>query len=319
MNILILSCGTRYKLVEYFKNCTKINKVVAADCSELAPALMAADKGVIVPRMTDEHYLDTILDICVKEDIDAVLPLQEDELLLVSKNKSFFTQKNVVPIISDYDAISLCKDKYLLYQKLCEEQIKTVPTFKISDYLQQNDEEKEVFVKPGSGAGSVNTFSTKSVEFIKALQKEYDKDELIVQPRISGREFGVDIYVDINSRKPVTCFIKEKLRMRAGETEKSVSVINDDITRLALTAVEKLRLYGPIDMDILEQDGVYYILEINPRFGGGYPHAYMCGVNFPELIANNIEGKVNEECFNCYDPGVVAMKYSETVIKTCEA
>lgn len=315
MNILILSCGTRYKLVEYFKNCSNIEKVVGADCSELAPALLVADKGVIVPRMTEPGYLETILDICIKENINAILPLQEEELLLISREKKFFLEKGITPVISDYEAISLCKDKFLLYQKLCEEGIETVPTYTVSEYLAKGREGEEVFVKPRTGAGSVNTFSTKSLEFVKALAKEYESEELIVQPKISGKEFGVDTYIDLISKEPVTCFIKEKLRMRAGETEKSLSVKNESIKNLVINAVKKLGLAGPIDMDILEQDGKFYILEINPRFGGGYPHAYMCGVDFPKFIASNIEGTTNESCFDCYESGIIAMKYSETVTK----
>ena len=61
-NILILSCGTRNKIVQYFKRELAGNGLVmAADCSELAPAIYEADKHFIVPRMDEDGYIDVIL------------------------------------------------------------------------------------------------------------------------------------------------------------------------------------------------------------------------------------------------------------------
>ncbi len=87
MNILILSCGTRNKLIRYFKEPGNgIDRVIGTDCSAYAPALYETDAHYIVPRMTSPDYLDTIFDICKKEKIDALLPLQEDELFLISSH-----------------------------------------------------------------------------------------------------------------------------------------------------------------------------------------------------------------------------------------
>mgnify|MGYP000562087864 CR=1 FL=1 len=67
MNILILSAGTRNKIVEYFvKTLAGNGKVVATDMSKLAPAIYEADKYYIVPKMTDPEYIDIIFDICKK-------------------------------------------------------------------------------------------------------------------------------------------------------------------------------------------------------------------------------------------------------------
>ena len=70
-------------------------------------------------------------------------------------------------------------------------------------------------------------------------------------------------------------------------------------------------LYGPIDVDVFVSiDGDVFINEINPRFGGGHPHAYGCGINFMKLILNNLEGKINEPVFNNYKEGVMMLKYN---------
>ena len=279
----------------------------------MAPALYVADSYYIVPRMDQPEYLGCLMEICEKERIDIVLPLQEDELILIAKYKQMFLEKGILPVISEYEKVCLCRDKYMLNKTLLEYEISAVPTFLGKEYLQQNVEDNEVILKPRFGAGSVSTFRVSNRRLLTALVHEMD-EEFVVQPFMRGKEFGVDVYVDIFSGEVVSCFCKEKLRMRAGETEKSISVINEEIENLVTDAVTRLGLKGPLDVDIMEQDGVYYILEINPRFGGGYPHAYLCGVSFPKYIACNGRRETNRASMHNYVENSIALKYSDVFI-----
>lgn len=313
MNILILSSGTRNKLVEYFKNSENIDRVIATDLSENAPALYSADAYYLAPKMTDPSYLDFVLSVCKKENIKGVLPLFEEELLFIAERRNVFLENNVFPIISEYEKIKLCKDKYALNSFLEKEGIPAVKTYLANDFEMKEKDEKGVFIKPRYGAGSVNTFLVHSKKLLDAIIEE-SSEELIIQPKADGEEYGVDVYVDFISKKPVRCFVKKKLRMRSGETEKSVSVVSKDIADFAMNAVYKTGLLGPVDLDIFVENGSCRVLEINPRFGGGYPHAQECGMDVPSLIANNINGIESKEGFT-YKDGVVAMKYSEIVIR----
>lgn len=84
INILILSAGTRNKVVQYFrKELAGRGKVYATDCSELAPAVYEADEAILVPRMTEPGYLETILDICREKKITGVFSLIDPELTLL--------------------------------------------------------------------------------------------------------------------------------------------------------------------------------------------------------------------------------------------
>ena len=56
-------------------------------------------------------------------------------------------------------------------------------------------------------------------------------------------------------------------------------------------------------------------IEINPRFGGAYLHAYGAGVDFIKMIENNVNGKENLPCFGDYEENVVMMMYDSVVIK----
>lgn len=315
MNILILSCGTRNKLVQYFKEKENgINKVIGADCSAHAPALYAADSHYIIPRMSSPDYFDTILSICKKEKIDAVLPLQEDELALTASLREQYLRAGVTPIVSPLHTIELCRDKYAFYQHLQKNDLPALMTYRqFSDFRADYQDGKisfPVFIKPVRGCGSIGIQKVENIELLSAFCK-YSSEEMLIQQFAGGEEYGADLYVDMLSHKPVSIFVKKKLRMRAGETEKSISVKDPLLFDLIKKTAASLSLSGPIDMDIFKTDGGYYISEINPRFGGGYPHAHACGVNFPSLIAANIAGRENPDTVGNYEEGICMLKYTD--------
>ena len=318
MNLLILSCGTRNKLISFFKE-SGFDKIVVTDCSELAPALYVADKYYIVPRMKEPGYLDEILAICDREEINAVLPLQEDELHLIAEERERFLEKGIVPVVSQLQTIDLCRDKMKFYHYLKEVGISVLPSYDKAEAFQKayavGEESFPVFVKPVCGAGSIGAMKVNSMELLLALVKE-SEEPLMIQQLSKGREYGADVYVDLNSGKVTDIFLKEKIRMRAGETEKSVSVIKKEIFELIQRTVQQFSFAGPVDMDIFESDGTLYVSEINPRFGGGYPHAYACGISFPERLLNNLRGMENEDRIGAYEEGVYVMKYSDIVVRS---
>jgi len=94
----------------------------------------------------------------------------------------------------------------------------------------------------------------------------------------------------------------------------AVSVKDEKLFALIKETVAAFAFAGPIDMDVFCVDGKFYISEINPRFGGGYPHAYECGVRFPEYIANNVAGKENPVTIGTYEEGAVMLKYTDLMI-----
>jgi carbamoyl-phosphate synthase large subunit len=318
MNILILSCGTRNKIVQYFKKeLAGRGKVIATDCNELAPALYVADKYYIVPKITDSGYLNLILDICKKENIKAVLSLIDPELSLLAQNKSEFLKIGVTPIVSDSAVVETCFDKMKMYKFCKENDINTVPSYSsIKDFKEDYEIRNvnfPVFVKPVTGSCSIQI---QKIENMNELENVCGQNNnLIIQKFMSGQEYGVDVYTDLLSNEVVAIFAKKKLLMRAGETDKSVSFKNQEIFKFVKYFVERLRTIGNIDIDIFEQDGEFYISEVNPRFGGGYPHAYESGVNFINLIVNNLSGNINENIIGDYEEGIYMMKYLEVMIK----
>lgn len=317
MNILILSAGTRNKIVQYFKEeIGDAGNVVATDMSELAPAVYDADKFYKVPCITEKGYIDFVLDICKKENINGVFSLIDPELSLISQNAEKFAALGVKIIGSTYDLCELALDKMKMYEWLSSHGYKCAKSYidkeKFFADVDAGIIDYPVFVKPVCGSASV------------AISKVYDRDtvellfnhssDLMIQEYLDGQEIGADVYIDIVSGEVVSVFTKKKILMRAGETYKSVSFKDDKLFDL----IEKFSLEcswrGQIDIDIFDVNGEYYISEVNPRFGGGYPHAHECGCNHILLILNNINGTANEKCIGNYEEDVYMMKYNEVMI-----
>lgn len=317
-NILILSCGTRNKVVQYFrKTFDGRGMVVCTDCSNIAPALYEADKYYIVPRMTNPGYLDVILDICQKEKISGVLSLIDPELSLLAENVNKFAEVGTTVIGSSYELCEMSLNKMEMYQWLSEHGYNCAKSYMNIDEFYRDVEAGiityPVFVKPAKGSASV------------AISKVYDKetlelffahsDGLMIQEFLNGQEIGADVYIDIISGEIISIFTKKKLVMRAGETDKAVSFKDDKLFDLIERFVKEAGYSGQIDIDIFEVNGEYYISEVNPRFGGGYPHAYECGCNHMALILNNLDDKTNKKNIGAYDGGVYMMKYNEIMVR----
>ncbi len=317
MNILILSVGTRNKIVEYFKKSVgRAGLVIATDCSNITPAIYEADKYYIVPRITEPGYIDCILEICRKEKIDAVLSLIDPELSLLAKNTESFKAVGTTVIGSSYELCERSLNKMQMFRWLSDNGYKCAKSYTDKGAFYKDAENGQiqypVFIKPVCGSASI------------AISKVYDKEtvellfshdnNLMIQEYLCGQEIGADVYIDMISGEPVSIFTKKKLRMRAGETDKSVSFKDDKLFELISKFVKEAGYTGQIDIDIFEINGEYYISEVNPRFGGGYPHAYAAGCDHMKLILNNLAEKPNKPTLGDYEENIYMMKYNEIKI-----
>jgi len=317
MNFLILAAGTRNKIVQYFKKTfAGVGNVVAADASELAPAIYEADKYYIVPPITSEGYIDVIFDICRKEKIDGVISLIDPELSLLAENSDKFKSVGTTIIGSSCELCEMSLDKYQMFQWLIRHGYNCAKTWLDKEVFYEAVANGEVtypvFVKPVKGSASISISKVYDQDTVEVLFK-HEKD-LIVQEFLNGQEIGADVYIDMISGEVVSIFTKKKIKMRAGETDKAVSFKDPKLFELIEKFVLEAGYRGQIDIDIFDINGVYYISEVNPRFGGGYPHAYESGCNHMKLILNNLQGKCNIKNIGAYKDGIYMMKYNEVKI-----
>ena len=320
MNLLILSPGRRFEIVEYFKETfhKEGRKVYTLDMSPLAPALYAGDEFFRVDKDFNnlESYIEKILTICKDKDITVVLTLIDPELVLLSDYKEKFEAQGITLILSDIKFIKETFDKlgfFNTYNNL----IKLVDT--VGSYseaiskLELGEWKYPLFAKLRDGSASIGI---KKIDSAVDFETTKFNEKYIYQPFIKGCELGIDAYFDMISGELVSLFMKKKIAMRAGETDKAISIKNAEVLKEIQKIANIKGLKGPIDIDVfVADDGEVFINEINPRFGGGHPHAYGCGVNFMQLILNNLNGVVNKPLFDNYQEGILMLKYNGLIFK----
>ena len=317
MNFLILAAGTRNKIVQYFKKTFEdVGNIVATDATRLGPAIYEADKYYIVPMISDPGYLDVIFDICRKEKIDGVLSLIDSELSLLAKNEERFKAIEVTVVGSSYELCEMSLDKMQMYNWLKSHGYNCARSWMDKEEFYKAVEAGEVsypvFVKPYRGSASISISKVYDKETVELLFSH--EDDLMIQEFLNGQEIGADVYIDMISGEVVSIFTKKKLKMRAGETDKAVSFKDPKLFQLIEKFALEAGYRGQIDIDIFEIEGQYYISEVNPRFGGGYPHAYESGCNHMQLILNNLNGKMNAKNIGAYEEGIYMMKYNEVKV-----
>lgn len=310
MNILFTCAGRRTYLLKYFKeNLSEGDKVVATDMQLSAPALQVADVKLQVPAVYDPEYVNITLNICRDQKIDALLSLNDLELPILAENKARFEELGVKVIVSSPEVIDIAFDKYktaLWVESLGLAAPKTYIRLEdVKKALAAGEIDFPLFMKPRWGSGSIGLESIADMEeldiYYNLLMKKIKKtilatasvgDEYImIQEKLTGSEFGLDIMNDLNGRN-VGVSVKQKLAMRAGETDKAVTVDLPEVREMGRKIGESLGHIGNLDVDIMQRaDGAYCVLELNPRFGGGFPFSYEAGVNMPKAIIQWIKGE----------------------------
>lgn len=310
MNILFTCAGRRTYLLKYFKEqLGDEGKIIGADMQLTAPALSAADVRQVVPAVYDDHYIEALIKICKEQYVDVLISLNDLELPILAKNKNLFTKVGVIPVVSDPEAIDICFDKLRTSEFITSLGLNTPKTYANIDLalkaIKSGELHFPVVIKPRWGSASIG------IEFVdneKDLRIIYDlikrkilkgilgevsqnnKNFILIQEKITGKEYGLDVMNDLNGCN-VGVAVKEKLAMRAGETDKAVTVDNPDLRYIGEVIGKNLRHIGNLDCDILEMEGRYYVLELNPRFGGGFPFSYEAGVNLPKAIIEWAQGR----------------------------
>ena len=317
-NILILSAGTRNKVVEFFrKECAGNGRVIATDCSPDAPAIYEADQAYIVPRIDAPGYIDRILEICAKEKVSGVFSLIDPELSLLAKNRERFEAAGVTPVVSSYELCETSLDKYRMAETFQRFGLRTARCYltleEFTEARERGEVDFPVFVKPRCGSASLGISAVDNEELLTALM--HAQPSLMIQEYMHGQEYGADVYIDLITGKCTQIFLKKKIKMRAGETDKSVSAHDTALFEEIRRFVEGAGYRGMIDIDLFCEEGEWIFSEVNPRFGGGYPHAYACGVNFPAALLANLEGKAGEPAIGAYPDDVYMMKYNEIMIR----
>lgn len=310
MNLLLTSVGRRSYLVKYFQDAVDNDGLVHASNSNPTYAMQIADKSTCTPLIYDSGYIDYLLDYCQKNEIKAIIPLFDIDLPILAKYKSKFLEYGVQVVVSDYEITQICNDKWKTYQFLVSNQICVPKSFiSLDACLNSIDDNKinyPLIIKPRWGMGSIGIYQADNKAELEILYKKTKNDitntylkyeseadlesSIIIQEKLIGNEYGLDVFNDLNGHF-LTCISKQKLSMRAGETDSAIIVEDKQLYDLGKYISSKLKHIANLDVDCFLVNGKYYILEMNCRFGGQYPFSHLAGANFPRAIISML----NEE------------------------
>lgn len=284
-NIIITSAGQRVALVRDFKE-TLVRfyaeaKVFTTDMNpELAPAAYVSDGCFEVLRVTDENYISQLLDICKKNEIGMIVPTIDTELLVLAENKKLFNDNDIIVCVSDLDFIRVCRDKRNTGDFLEKHNIR------VPKAVDKYNPTFPLFAKPYDGSLSTNLHYIKNAE--ELTQDILDDPKLLFMEYIDKetyKEYTIDMYYGTDNC--VKCIVpRERIKIRAGEINKGRTVkcplmdyIKERLDKIegCIGCICIQVFFNPLTEDVVG-------IEINPRFGGGYPQSYAAGGNYPEML-----------------------------------
>ncbi|HIP14811.1 MAG TPA: glucose-1-phosphate thymidylyltransferase [Sulfurimonas autotrophica] len=310
MNILLSCVGRRSYMVEYFKEAltNEHGKIIGTNSETGTTGMNACDVAYEVPPITDKNYIDVLLEIAIKEKVSMIVSLFDIDLPYLAQAKSRFEASGITVVVSSPEVIEIANDKYKTYQFLKNLNIKTPTTYcNYSEAIQAIEQKTlnyPLFVKPRWGMGSIGVFQADDKEeldfYYKHVQKQIKNsylsklsssnldESVLIQESIIGKEYGIDIFNNLEGEF-VLSVEKEKLAMRSGETDGAIVIKDERLSALSREISQELKHVGNLDMDVLFDGEEFYVLELNARFGGGFPFSYLAGANLPELLIKMVQ------------------------------
>lgn len=309
--VLFTSAGRRVELIQAFRqslqNQSVNTRIIATDLNPgLASACHFADAAYPLPKCNEDNYLKILIDICIHEQVDLLIPLYEPEFAFLNQSRHEFEIRKTNLLLSNRHTLETCRDKWLTHQFFLNNGIKT-PLSWTGDTLPKQGQ-LPLFAKPRKGMGSIGIKKIISPEQL-LLQRT---PEILLQEFISGREYTLDILSDL-SGKVISVVPRERLEVRSGEVSKSRTVKRDDLIKDGKEIVETLGAIGPVTLQCIDTGQDVYWIEINPRFGGGVPLSIAAGVDYPYLLYRMCTRQPVQPIIGQFKDNLTMLRYDQAV------
>jgi carbamoyl-phosphate synthase large subunit len=311
MKILFTSVGRRVELMQAFREAAeKLNiklEIYGADITSSAPALFFCDHTVIVPRIKDADYIPTLQKICKEENIDAMVPTIDTDLLLLAEHRENFGSTKVV--VSEPDKVKVCRDKR--YTADYFDSVGLLSPHPVDDWKEYKSG-FPAFIKPKDGSSSIFAYKVENINELRAYVDQVP--DYIIQPFIDGTEYTVDIFCDFEGN-PIFITPRIRLAVRAGEVLKTEISQDEKIIAEMLQLIADYKPCGQITVQMIREksSGDDYYIEINPRFGGGAPLSIKAGADSAEALLRLIRGEQLNFNNGAAEDGAVFSRFDQSV------
>lgn len=314
--------------------------IIGCDMSRTSKGLKLVDYSYLVPKATDEPYIENVLKICKKHDVKVLFCGSEPELKVLSKNREEFEDRGIYVPLNSQELIDVCMDKHRTMEFLKKEGFAVQKYWEIS----REDEIEQiklfpVVLKPSiGGGGSVNTFIAQDKEelitFTRYLLQIYD--QFLAQEYVGDveHEYTVGVLHNadgryINSiavRKSILNGLSNKTKIANRTSRKDLGDILaissgisqgmigrfEEVTVPSRKIAKTLGATASINVQCRLYNGQMYVFEINPRISGTSSLRALVGYNEPDIfIREKIFGEHIDSDFE-YKSGYIARGLDET-------
>jgi carbamoyl-phosphate synthase large subunit len=334
MNVLLTGAARRNFLVHYFRAALgPRGRVIACEANATAPALAEADERIVVPEMDHPDYFDVLVAICLEKDVRLIVAANDLDLAGLARNARRFREVGAIPMVPSPEMVATSSDKwsaFLWLRKLGIATPETFPTLESARAALAHGELRfPLLIKPRWGTSSLGielVHTERELELahewgkiqlgrtVLAKMTQADPDHAFVfQQRVAGDEYGMDVVNDFGGNYAAT-LARRKLAMRGGNTDRAVSVVEPRLECLGRSLGQHLGHIGSVDCDVIAGEQDCYVIDINPRIGGGYPFSHMAGANLPAALLAWAEGTEPDPAWLHCQPGVQSSRYEGVMI-----
>ena len=314
-NILISSAGKRVELVKAFKKELQLicpnSKVYSCDSNpELSAACEYSKNWFKVPRISEPNYFEVLLDNCLKYNIKLIIPTIDTELLVMATKKNLFLKNNIIPIVSSVSFIKKCKDKREIHNFFKNKSIETAKEYSKKNYI------LPLYLKPYIGSRSIDNFIIKSEE--EFLKRHFKNDIMFLEYLDPNKfqEYTCDLYYSKDHH--LKCVVpRKRIEVRDGEvnkgkTEKNILV---NFIKVKLSFIDGAIGCLTAQFFLNKETDKIIGIEINPRFGGGYPLSYKAGANYPKWIIQEYLLSNQIKPFDSWHENLLMLRFDKGIYK----
>ena len=311
MNLLLSCIGKRGYIADYFRpHLATRAQIIGTSNTPWTPGFAQCDHGLVMPPIASDEYVPAVLEACRRWQVGGLLSFYDPDVVALSGQREALAAIGVKTVLPSQAAARTALDKWLMFLGLRAAGL-PVPETVISmedahARLADGRFQFPLVVKPRRGFGGANVFVVRDVRQMEALFG-YAPD-MLAQSFVEGEEFNIDALADLDGRV-VNLVAWRKFLSRRGETEHAVTVDDAPLIELGLRLARTMGCIGPMDVDFVRgPGGEATILDVNLRFGGGYPVSHLAGADFPAAIMRMLRGSPVEPRIGSYVRGVSLLK-----------
>ena len=306
-SVLFTCAGQRVDIVTAFGRAG--GETIATDLNELAPALYAADRHFLAPRIDDPGYVPALAAAVAEHGVKLVVPLTDLDMTLLTERRE---ELGALVLLPDPEVAERTNDKYLTHLFLEENGIGS-PAAWLPGEL-PSGVSYPVLVKARRGFGSRNIFRAEDrqeLDFFLARTPA----ESFVQEVCAGEEFSMDVFCDIEGRC-LNAIPRTMIESKGGESIKGMTIADDELIALGRDVSEALGVVGPATVQCFRAaPGECKVTDVNLRFGGAFPLPLAAGSDYPALALALARGERPEPRVGEFREGVVMTRFfSETCL-----